>query len=103
RRGHRDLRQRNDAGYADAARCRELQVTSTRVQAMKPFFLVPLGAALVLQSAGCATVKPYERARLAHPTMLLGDMARTGASHVYSIQEGATGGRTGAQRGCGCN
>ena len=53
--------------------------------------------------AGCAGVKPYERGRLAHPTMLLGDMARVGEAHVYSIREGAVGGGSGAQGGCGCN
>ncbi|HXN34354.1 MAG TPA: DUF4266 domain-containing protein [Polyangiaceae bacterium] len=53
--------------------------------------------------SGCAQVKPYERERLAHPTMLLGDMARPGAAHVYSIREGAVGGGSGAQGGCGCN
>ena len=52
---------------------------------------------------GCAGVKPYERGRLAHPTMLLGDMARVGEAHVYAIREGAVGGGSGAQGGCGCN
>jgi hypothetical protein len=61
-----------------------------------------LAFALLLVS-GCAEVKPYERGRLAHPTMLLGDMARPGAAHVYAIREGAVGGETGAQGGCGCN
>lgn len=64
--------------------------------------IVLLAAALVFGS-GCAEVKPYERGRLAHPTMLLGDMARAGAAHVYSIREGAVGGGSGAQGGCGCN
>jgi hypothetical protein len=59
-------------------------------------------AALVFGS-GCAEVKPYERGRLAHPTMLLRDMARVGEAHVYSIREGAVGGGSGAQGGCGCN
>jgi hypothetical protein len=58
---------------------------------------------LLLLGSGCADVKPYERGRLAHPTMLLGDMARPGAAHVYAIREGAVGGGTGAQGGCGCN
>jgi len=58
---------------------------------------------LLLLGSGCADVKPYERGRLAHPTMLIGDMARAGAAHVYAIREGAVGGGTGAQGGCGCN
>ncbi|MGA7121217.1 MAG: DUF4266 domain-containing protein [Polyangiaceae bacterium] len=57
----------------------------------------------LLLGSGCAEVKPYERGRLAHPTMLLGDMARPGAAHVYAIREGAVGGGSGAQGGCGCN
>jgi hypothetical protein len=52
---------------------------------------------------GCAQLKPYERGRLAHSTMLLSDTARPGAAHVYAIQEGAVGGGSGAEGGCGCN
>ena len=52
---------------------------------------------------GCANLKPYERGKLAHPTMLLTDTARAGAAHVYAIQEGAVGGGSGAEGGCGCN
>ena len=52
---------------------------------------------------GCARLKPYERGLLAHPTMLLTDTARAGAAHVYAIQEGAVGGGSGAEGGCGCN
>jgi Domain of unknown function (DUF4266) len=54
-------------------------------------------------ASGCAQLKPYERGRLAHPTMLLGDLARPGAAHVYAIHEGAVGGGSGAEGGCGCN
>ena len=54
-------------------------------------------------AGGCASVKPYERGKLAHPTMLLGDLSRAGAAHVYAIQEGAVGGDSGAKGGCGCN
>lgn len=52
---------------------------------------------------GCAQLKPYERGKLAHPTMLLTDTARAGAAHVYAIEEGAVGGGSGAEGGCGCN
>ncbi|MDP9149106.1 MAG: DUF4266 domain-containing protein [Myxococcota bacterium] len=62
-----------------------------------------LTLALVLGATGCAQLKPYERGRLAHPTMLLGDMSRPGAAHVYAIREGAVGGGAGAEGGCGCN
>jgi hypothetical protein len=70
---------------------------------MRQRFVVALVTPLLCASVGCATVKPYERGALAHPTMLLGDMSRTAASHVYAIHEGATGGGTGAEGGCGCN
>jgi Domain of unknown function (DUF4266) len=58
---------------------------------------------VLVTSAGCANLKPYERGKLAHPTMLLGDLSRAGAAHVYAIQEGAVGGDSGAKGGCGCN
>jgi hypothetical protein len=62
-----------------------------------------LALCLLLGLAGCAHLKPYQRGRLAHPTMLLGDMARPGAAHVYAVREGAVGGGAGAEGGCGCN
>ena len=58
---------------------------------------------LLLTAGGCAHLKPYERGKLAQPTMLLGDLSRAGAAHVYAIQEGAVGGDSGAKGGCGCN
>jgi hypothetical protein len=58
---------------------------------------------LLLGPAGCAGLKPYERGKLAHPTMLLGDLSRAGPAHVYAIHEGAVGGDSGAKGGCGCN
>jgi hypothetical protein len=58
---------------------------------------------LLVGTTGCAHLKPYQRGRLAHPTMLLGDMARPGAAHVYAVREGAVGGGAGAEGGCGCN
>ena len=61
------------------------------------------GLALLLSTAACASVKPYERGKLAHPTMLLSDQSRAGPAHVYAIHEGAVGGDSGAKGGCGCN
>jgi len=58
---------------------------------------------VIAHLAGCAHLKPYQRGRLAQPTMLLGDMARPGAAHVYAVREGAVGGGAGAEGGCGCN
>lgn len=65
--------------------------------------LVVSTAALVAASSGCATVAPYERAKLAHPTMTASDLATMGAQHLRAISEGATGGSAGAGSGCGCN
>jgi uncharacterized protein DUF4266 len=66
------------------------------------FALVVVGAGLAF-STGCATVAPYERAKLAHPTMAASDLAGPGESHLRAITEGAIGGSEGAGSGCGCN
>jgi hypothetical protein len=70
---------------------------------MKSRLVLMVVIACFLATGGCARLKPYERGRLAHPTMLLGDLARPGAAHVYAIHEGAVGGGSGAEGGCGCN
>ena len=59
---------------------------------------VALGAA-----TGCANVAPYERGKLAHPTMAAGDLAGAGENHLRAISEGAIGGSGGTGSGCGCN
>jgi hypothetical protein len=48
-------------------------------------------------------VRPYQRELLAHPTMLLSDSQSPAEAHVHAIQEGASGGGSGAEGGCGCN
>ena len=62
-----------------------------------------LVAALAAVAGGCARVKPYQREHLAHPTMLLDDSTGPAEAHVYAIHEGAVGGGSGAEGGCGCN
>jgi len=54
-------------------------------------------------ATGCASVAPYERAKLAHPTMAANDLAGPGEEHLRAVTEGAIGGSTGAGSGCGCN
>lgn len=54
-------------------------------------------------TTGCGTVQPYERGKLAHPTMSAADMAGFGESHLRAISEGAVGGSGGSGSGCGCN
>lgn len=52
---------------------------------------------------GCTRVRPYQRELLAHPTMLLSDSQSPAEAHVHAIHEGASGGGSGAEGGCGCN
>ncbi|MDI1428739.1 DUF4266 domain-containing protein [Polyangium sorediatum] len=51
----------------------------------------------------CTHVAPYERGRLAHPTMAVGPVSGPGESHMQAVHEGATGGSASAEGGCGCN
>ncbi|MDB4983106.1 MAG: hypothetical protein JWM82_3858 [Myxococcales bacterium] len=66
-------------------------------------FAIVVGSLGVVGFGGCARLKPYQRGRLAHPTMLLGETAGPGEAHVYAIQEGAVGGGAAVEGGCGCN
>ncbi|AKT43503.1 DUF4266 domain-containing protein [Chondromyces crocatus] len=76
--------------------------SSVRTLAARALTLVVATTALVA-ATGCANVAPYERAKLAHPTMSATDMAGHGESHLRAITEGAIGGSAGAGSGCGCN
>jgi hypothetical protein len=60
-------------------------------------FVVALGA------VGCAHVAPYERGKLAHPMMTADDLDGPAAAHVAAVHEGATGGGSLSESGCGCN
>jgi hypothetical protein len=64
-------------------------------------FLAALFVAVL--AIGCTRVAPYERGRIAHPTMTTSDLAGPGESHVRAVQEGAMGGGFEAGGGCGCN
>jgi hypothetical protein len=55
-----------------------------------------------LCSAACTHVQPWQRGKLAHPTMA-SDFGGPASEHVYAVQEGAAGGGSGAESGCGCN
>ncbi|AKU98949.1 hypothetical protein AKJ09_05613 [Labilithrix luteola] len=57
----------------------------------------------VIAGTGCTHVKPYERSKLAHPTMATDDLAGPAEQHMRSVQEGAAGGSGGGESGCGCN
>jgi hypothetical protein len=66
------------------------------------FVLVLLSSLLVL-ATGCTHVAPYERGALAHPTMSASALDGPAAGHVHAVHEGATGGGSVAESGCGCN
>jgi len=63
------------------------------------------GLVLVLASlaAGCVHVRPYQRERLAHPSMTSGEWEGPAAAHARGVREGAIGGGTAGEAGCGCN
>jgi len=65
-----------------------------------------LGAAVaaVMPLAGCATVQPWERGRLANPAMVFdADSAQTEyMTHWQEAREGSSGGFAVQGGGCGC-
>jgi len=67
--------------------------------------LFALALVLVLASAGCATVRPEQRAILADPTMQFDEPSNDQAAleHALENREGATGGGSVRGGGCGCN
>ncbi len=67
------------------------------------YVMLTLMAMGLVTATGCATVQPYERAKLAHPTMSAADLAGPGEEHLRAVQEGAIGGSTNGGSGCGCN
>ena len=76
--------------------------TSPRRLASRIIVLVVMAIGLSA-ATGCGTVAPYERGKLAHPTMAAADMTGFGESHLRAINEGAIGGSGGTGSGCGCN
>jgi hypothetical protein len=67
--------------------------------------LIALGGLLALASAGCATVRPEQRAILADPTMQFDAKSSDQAAleHALDNREGSTGGGSVRGGGCGCN
>jgi hypothetical protein len=59
--------------------------------------------AVTAATTGCVHVAPYERGKLAHPMMTADGLEGPAVSHVLAVQEGATGGGSLAESGCGCN
>lgn len=56
---------------------------------------IVLGILALVALPSCAHVAPYERERLAHPTMTTSELAGPAETHVRSVQEGAIGGSLG--------
>jgi hypothetical protein len=59
-------------------------------------------ALAALATSACTHVAPYDRGRLAHPTMTQA-VGSAAADHLHAVQEGAAGGGSVAESGCGCN
>jgi len=76
---------------------RDCKITASRVL----LALLPLLAL----TAGCETVKPWQREALADPIMQpdRNPIAASQLEHVYTSREAATGGATVGGGGCGCN
>ncbi len=64
---------------------------------------VIVAAVALCAATGCSAVAPYERGKLAHPTMAAVDSGSAGEEHLRAISEGAIGGSGGTGSGCGCN
>jgi hypothetical protein len=70
---------------------------------MTPYSLRSLLVIAILSAtSGCAHVKPYERGKLAHHSMT-SELEGPATAHTLAVHEGATGGGSLAESGCGCN
>ena len=72
---------------------------------MKARLAVLLIAPALLALAGCATVQPWEKGKLAKPEMTFGGdrLEARYADHIYTSREAASGGAGVGGGGCGCN
>ncbi len=68
---------------------------------MRPLFLT-FSLLSLLATSACSHVAPYDRGALAHPTMTA-ELEGPAAGHVHAVHEGAIGGGSVAESGCGCN
>jgi hypothetical protein len=66
-------------------------------------FAVLLVAFVASFATACTHVKPYERSKLAHPTMNGVGEPGVAEEHMHGVHEGAQGGSATAESGCGCN
>ena len=66
---------------------------------------VAFGMALILTTAGCANVKPWQRGTLADYTMRADrdPIGEAQMEHIWFSREMASGGKGVGGGGCGCN
>jgi hypothetical protein len=71
---------------------------------MKTILLLMLGAIAAVAAAGCATVQPWQRGRLADPEMVFDANGAQVSyeTHWQEAREGAAGGFGVQGGGCGC-
>jgi hypothetical protein len=74
-----------------------------RLSSSRSLQLAVAVSALALSACAHEHVAPYQRTRLAHPSMVTAGVSGPMDGHVRAIQEGATGGEGGGSSGCGCN
>ncbi len=79
--------------------------TQSRLSFVVQLFGLSLGALVLVCSAGCATVRPEQRAILADPTMQFEEKSidQAALEHTLENRQGATGGGSVKGGGCGCN
>ena len=67
--------------------------------------VIGIAALLLMLTAGCTTVKPWERGTLADPIMQANrdPLGRGLLEHAYFSREAASGGQSIGEAGCGCN
>jgi hypothetical protein len=85
------------------SRCSSSGPSGSRAGTASVVWGVGFVAVLAALSTACTHVKPYERGKLAHPTMATDDITGPAESHMRGVQEGAAGGSASAESGCGCN
>jgi hypothetical protein len=69
----------------------------------RTLFRIALLIAWASSTSACAHVAAYDRAQLAHPMMTSDGLEGPAVAHVLAVQEGATGGGSLSESGCGCN
>jgi hypothetical protein len=74
-----------------------------RFQREKRLFTRTLLVLVPLAWTACSHVAPYERGKLAHPTMTEEGLDGPAAAHMTAVHEGAAGGGPLLGNGCGCN